>query len=321
MDLESMFRSNRSAWQAAVCFLFLFLCLGPSAGAQDIVKEALNSFPPQTIRLEYSRPAKLRELPNYESLRKRYAAESLRSLEASLSKLGVEERDVDELVLGWQTGETGLTIAGLAAGHFNPGDMARRAAAQQVTPVPVSDFKAYCFGVDPGSTCVLTFDQTRGAFGPLNALTALVEAHQGGGPSIGPDSSFATLVNEAHTDDPIWGAGIGQAVADFFKAWMPGQQEVELDWSKAFQTVESLSYSVQTADKASLKMKLNCTTNEAAANLHQVLNGLRMFQQLAWQNKNPGRPNPFESLAIEARNRQVLLTLTTAYSALEGAAL
>jgi len=329
MDLKSVFRlSSRTrslhsghAWPTATCLLCFFFCLAPSANAQDIVKEALASFPPQTIRLEYTRPAKLRELADYQSLRTHYAAQSLRSLEASLLKLGIEERDIDELVLGWQGGEAGMALEGLAAGHFNPGDVARHAASQKLAPTPVSDFKAYCFGEDPTSTCVLAFDQTRGAFGSLSALTALVEARQGSGASIGSDSRFAALVNQAHTDDPIWGAAIGQAVADWFKASMPEQQDVELDWSKAFQTVESLLYTVQTADKARLSMTLNCTTTEAAANLRQILDGLRMFQQLAWRNKNPGRPNPFESLAIDARDREVLLTLTTAYSALEGAAL
>jgi hypothetical protein len=329
MDLKSVFRlSHRArslrsglAWAVAAGLLCSFLCLAGSAGAQDIVKEALASFPPQTVRLEYSRPAKLRELPNYQSLRNRYAAESLRSLEASLLKLGVEERDIDELVLGWQAGETGMTLEGLAAGHFNPAEMERRAAVQKLASKPVSDFKAYCFGEESASTCVLALDQTRGAFGSLSALTALAEAHQGIGPGIGSDSRFGALVNQAHTDDPIWGAAIGRAVADWFKASMPAQQEVELDWSKAFETVESLSYTVQTADQARLSMKLNCTTTEAAANLRQILDGLKMFQRLAWQNKNPGRPNPFESLVVDAKDREVLLTLTTPYSALEGAAL
>ena len=321
MELKSMFRSNHATWRAVTLLSFLFFCLVPSARAQDIVREALASFPPQTIRLEYSRPAKLRELPDYQSLRTRYAGEGLRSLETSLSKLGIEEQSIDELVLGWQVGGTGMTLEGLAAGHFNPGDMARRAAVQNLAPTPVSDFKAYCFGEEPTSTCVVAFDQTRGAFGPLNALTALVDARQGTGPSVSSDSRFTALVNDAHSDAPIWGAAIGQAVADWFKGWMPGQQEVELDWSKAFQAVESLSYSVETADKARLNMKLDCTTVQGAANLRQILNGLKMFQQLAWQNKNPGRANPFESLAIDARDRDVLLTLTTAYTALEGAAL
>jgi hypothetical protein len=321
MELESVSCLNHATRRTATFLLFLFFFLVPPVRAQEIVKEALSSFPPQTIRLEYSRPAKLRELPDYQSLRTRYAGEGLRTLEASLSKLGIEEQSIDELVLGWQAGGTGLTLEGLAGGHFNPGDMARRAAAQKLAPTSVSDLNAYCFGEEPTSTCVVVFDQTRGAFGPLNALTALVEARQGTGPSLSSDNRFPALVNEAHSDAPIWGVAIGQAVADWFKGWMPGQQEVELDWSKAFQTVESLSYSVETADKARLNMKLDCKTAQDASNLRQVFSGLKMFQQLAWQNKNPGRPNPFESLVIDARDRDVLLTLTTAYTALEGAAL
>jgi hypothetical protein len=321
MDSKRVFRLINRTWPPAAYLLCFFFCLAPLARAEDIVKEALASFPPQTVRLEYSRPAKLRELPDYQSLRTRFAAESLRSLEASLLKLGIEEKDIDELVLGWQAGEGGMALEGVVAGHFNPEDLARRAATQKLAPKPVSDFKAYCFGEEPASTCVLAFDQTRGALGSLSALTALVEARQGSGASIGSDSRFTALVNQAHTDDPIWGAAIGQAVTDWFKGWMPGQQEVELDWSKAFQNVESLTYTVQTTDKAHLSMKMNCTTAEAAANLRQIFDGLKMFQQLAWQNKNPGRPNPFESLVIDARDRDVLLTLTTAYSALEGAAL
>src|SRR6516162_6977681 len=146
MELKSTFRSNHATCRAVTLLSFLFFCLVPSARAQDIVREALASFPPQTIRLEYSRPAKLRELPDYQSLRTRYAGENLRSLEASLSKLGIEEESIDELVLGWQAGGTGMTLEGLAGGHFNPGDMARRASNKQLHPVPVSDFKAYCFG-------------------------------------------------------------------------------------------------------------------------------------------------------------------------------
>lgn len=285
------------------------------------MKEGLASFPPQTIRLEYSRPAKLRELPEYQSLRTRYAGPSLRELEASLQKLGIEEANIDELVLGWQANGKGMTLEGLAAGHFDPADMAKRATARKLAPTPVGDLKAYCFGSEPSSTCTLAFDETRGAFGSLSALTALVEARQNGGPGLGADSRFTAMVNEAHSDAPIWGVATGQAVSDWFKGWMPGQQEVELDWAKAFQSVESLAYSVETGDKARLSMKLNCMSSEAASNLRQIFNGLKMFQQLAWQNKNPGLPNPFESLVIDAQDRQVQLTLTTAYSALQGAAL
>ena len=43
-----------------------------------------------------------------------------------------------------------------------------------------------------------------------------------------------------------------------------------------------------------------------------------MFQQLAWQNLNPNRPNPFETVEIGQDDRQVSLKMTTSYADLEG---
>src|SRR5690349_8852377 len=70
-----------------------------------VVKEAVANFPPQTVRFEYSSPVKLRALPDYGKLRQRYMAPQLEKLVSRLSKLGIEENDIDDLVLGWQLGE------------------------------------------------------------------------------------------------------------------------------------------------------------------------------------------------------------------------
>jgi hypothetical protein len=126
-------------------------------------------------------------------------------------------------------------------------------------------------------------------------------------------------VGEAKSDAPIWGVAIGKAVGDWFKGWMPTQKDVQLDWSQAFKDVSSLAYSVETADKVRLNVNMSCTTSEAAASLGQVFQGMKLFQQLAWQKQNPNLPNPFDDLRITAQGQQVSLALTTVYSALEGA--
>src|SRR5215471_17162393 len=66
----------------------LFAAAGLQAQEQDIVKEALQFFPADTVHLEYSNPAKLRKLPNYASLRQRYLGAQLQKIEQSLGKLG-----------------------------------------------------------------------------------------------------------------------------------------------------------------------------------------------------------------------------------------
>jgi hypothetical protein len=308
-------------------FLKLTLCLvvstwvlQPAVHGQDLVQEAVAAFPLQTVRLEYSKPAVLRTLPDYNTLRQRYVGPNLRALEEFLAKLGVQERDIDELVLGWQKGEGegGMVLEGVARGRFDPRGMASRAASQGIEAVPVQDATAYCFGSGPAATCVAALDRTRGIFGPLAPLTAMIEARAAQSPTLSSDSHFMSLLHEAQANTPIWGVALGAAISDWFKGWMPSQKDMQLDWSQAFQRVQSLSYRVQTADKVHLDVTMTCDSAEAATQLGQVLQGLKLFQQLAWQQQNPNRPNPFEDATVAAKGQQVSLALVTPYTALEG---
>ena len=306
------------------------------AAAEDLVKEALASFPPKTARLEYSSPAKLRELPDYAKLRQHYLSPSLRNLETSLGKLGIEETDIDELALGWQSSESGLVMEGLAAGHFNSSAVARKAAAQGIKPVMAAGLAAYCFGaaesapsgeapsgqykvvVETNSPCVMILSPTLGAFGVGSALRRMAQIRGGQAPSLNSNSSFVSLVTQGRRDTPIWGVATGPAVVDWFKGWMPSQKNLQLDWQSQFQSVQSLAYSVKPKEQVELDVQMDCTSAQSAGSLRQVFDGLKLFQQVAWQQQNPGRPNPFQGLAVDSSGPQVLLTLNTPYAALEG---
>ncbi len=290
---------------------------------QNVVQVGLASFPIGTSRFEYSHPAKLRELPHYSSLHQRYLGPRLRSIEDSLSQLGVQERDVDEIVLGWRPEGAGLDFYGLAAGHFNPQVVGDERAGRGLTPIAILGQQAYCFGPDAGPTCILVLGPTLGAFGAPKSLQALVEARSGSSTSLASDQEFSKRVEEARqmgrqarTDAPVWGVAVGAAVPDWFKGWMPNQGSLQLDWTQTFKGVRALAYSVEAAEKVRLSVKLDCATNDEAGRLRQVLEGLRMFQQLLWQNQYPGRPNPFESLELDVSGRAVLMKLVTSYAEL-----
>ncbi len=289
-----------------------------STGAQDLLKDALTSFPPQTIRVEYSHLAKLRTLPNYASLRQRFVGPRLQVLETSLSQLGIQERDIDELVLGWHPSGTAIEFEGLAGGRFDSQAIADRAAAQGLSAMPAADLKAYCLEARSAANCVVVLSTSRGAFGTLASLSAIVDASQGRAASLASDDRFMKLLSAARKEASIWGVATGPAVADWFQSWMRDQKGLQLDWGHAFQTVEALTYSVEAAESVQLDVQLDCTSPEAATSLRQVLEGLKLIQQLAWQNQNPNRPNPFQALGVEANGRQVFLKMTTAYAALEG---
>ena len=293
-----------------------FALAAPLASAQEalpeIVKEADQYFPPDTIRIEYSSSARLRKLANYSTLKQRYLGPELQRLEHSLGKVGIHEADVDQLALGWNGAGSDMTLFGLAEGRFDPKGIASRAGAAGIQPTLVAGHSAYCFS---DQMCVVVLTGSRGVFGPPQPLESILQAQAGVGAALAPDSRLRTMLGEAHTGTPIWGVATNAAVADWFRTSMPSQDSMQLDWSQAFSTVEALAYSVDAAEKVSLEIKLECTTPDAATNLHQVLNGLRAFQQLAWQNQHPNEPNPFQSVEVSSAGQRVDLKLTTPYPA------
>jgi hypothetical protein len=293
----------------------------PGTGhAQDFIYRALASFPPETLRVEYSSPAKLRTLPNYSNLRQRYVGPRLKALEDSFAQLGVQESDIDELVLGWQPGQESMDLGGFVAGRFDSRTLAERASARGISPVTVAGIPAYCLGTGPAAACVVIIEETTAVFGRAELLSRMLQARAGNAPNIMADTGFMKLVGEAQTKTPIWGIAMHGAVADWFQAWLPAQQNLQMDWTRTFQTVEDLIYSVDPGEKVNLDVKLDCSTPEAAGTLRQIIDGLRMFQQLAWQNANPNLPNPFEAVEVGQADRRVTMKLTTTYADLQSAA-
>ena len=282
--------------------------------AQNVVTEALSAFSPQTTHIEYSNTAKLRKFPNYQSLRQRYAGPRLQSLESSLAALGVREENVDELVLGWQEGKGEMDLCGLASGRFDAKGLADRAASSGVSPIPVGGQSAYCLAA---GTCVVALNDSLGAFGPLSSLTAMLEARAGQSPNLNSDERFSRLVGTVNKDAPIWGIAVGTAVGDWFRGWIPAQSNLKLDWGRVFEKVNSLLYNVDAADKVNLSLKLDCATQQDAASLSQVLQGLKLAQQMIWQNQNPTRPNPFGTMEVSQSGRQISMHVATDYSDLE----
>lgn len=287
------------------------------APAQDLVKEALSGFPAQTVRLEFSSPAKLRALPNYANLRQRYVGPGLRKLVDALGQLGIHEEDISTLVLGWQPGSAAMALYGFAAGRFNARAIAENAAQRNMAPTPVAGKQAYCLEAGLAGTCVVVLQDSLGVFGSLTALTSIMEALDDQGPSLSSDNRMSSLVAGANKDAPIWGVAVGPAVPDLFRAWMPNQGSIKLDWGQVFGGVDSLTYSVVAADNVTLSLKMDCKTPESGASLRQVLEGLKLAQQFAWDSQNPGKPNPYQGMDVGLSNNQVSLTVTTGYPELD----
>jgi hypothetical protein len=286
---------------------------------QQLGQDALSSFPAGTVEIEYSSPAKLRTMPNYDSLRERYMGPWLKELETSLKQLGVEESNVDELVLGWAPSGAKKELYGLATGRFDAKALDARAAERHIAPDKIGSGTGYCLGAGLETPCVVLLGSNEGAFGTLASLSEMMDVRQGARPSLGSNAQFAKAVAEAKTDAPIWGISTDGAIANWFKGWMPSQGNIQLDWGQVFQNVDVLSYSVQAGSDVQLHLELYCKSLAAAESLQQVLQGLKLAQQLAWQTQHPDLANPFSGMAVEQDGGQIKINLTANYNELSNA--
>ena len=126
-------KRNHGTILIPAALIVLGLTIPSTARSQEIVDEALQDFPARTGRLEYVNSAELRALKDYDALRQRYLGADLQRVEKSLAKLGIEEKEVDELVLGWPAVVPGKSsgaggLFGLAGGHFRGDAIASQAA-------------------------------------------------------------------------------------------------------------------------------------------------------------------------------------------------
>ncbi len=284
--------------------------------AQDFVSAAMSGIPSTTLRVEYSSPEKLRKLGNYQSLRGKFLGPRLQQLEGALQQIGISENDINELMIGWKPGDKEMDLYGYASGNFDKLKVADRAAANNVTPTDISGQPGYCLTAGLAGTCIVILSNSLGAFGPLSSLITVVDTHNGQAPSINSDARYTSLLGDIDKDAPIWGIALGGAVADWFGGWLSTQNSIKLDWGQVFQKVDSLTYAIDAQDKVNLDLKLNCDTPEDADSLHHVLDGLKMAQQLSWEAQNPGHPNPYTSMNVDVRERQIGLKITMEYSEL-----
>ena len=158
----------------------------------------------------------------------------------------------------------------------------------------------------------------QGVFGTLATLSQITQNLNGGGVTLSTVDSFANAVKQEKSSAPIWGVAVASAVASWFRGWMPQQSAVDLDWTKVFQGVNVFGYSINTGSDIQLNLNMFCKTEQDASSLRQVMEGLKLAQQIAWQNQNPNAANPFQNLAFSESGSQLSISMVAQYDAVAG---
>lgn len=323
-----------------VRFLLLaggILATAPSAPCQDLVDQVLISFPAETQRVEYARPAELRKLPGYAQMREQFLGVRLSAMDTALSVLGIVEGDIDEAMLAWtprqphrpaaevqdraQTDGSGdedgkfkelpTELAGLLAGRFDRIRVAGFAAAQGLVSIRIHGEDAYCPGQKAAGACLAVLSESMAAFGEPAALNRLLMTRLGLHSSLSADRQFTRLINEVNRYAPIWGIATESTVSEWFRGWVPAGGQAPVDWRQAFDAVEAFTYSIEVGEKLKLSASLQAASSEAAERLHQFFSGLRILLTLFWQAQAPSEPNPLAGLQVTTQGRVCRFTLSS----------
>jgi len=249
----------------------------------------------------------------------------------------LQEANIDQIVLAWQPiGKTSDAVGtadvdadggivpnrwpaffdGLVTGRFDSKLIAEHAKDQNV---PMSSFNgrsAYCLHAGT-STCVAFVNESLAAFGAQKSLLEILDARDGAGANLISAPQLLALLQDVPPEASIWGVAVGPAAAEWFRAWLPGQGNLQLDWPRMLASVETLQYSMVAGEKLRVDIHLECKTTEAAAMLAQLFQGVRLIQQLIWQAENPNRMNPVHTWEVKAERERVFVRMTTTHQALQ----
>jgi hypothetical protein len=291
------------AYKATTC-RFLLLLLAACGLRAEIVSEAMLSFPSKTEAVEYDNLYELRRLPNYSSLRQRFAGKQLDDAKAALSKLGVNELLVNEIVMG--TSPT--SFYGLVAGTFSAAQATKAAQKNSIWPYLANKEKVFC---PKGTSCVVFLDDSLAAFGPLPQIKAILDTRLGITPRLGSNAVVSTLMNNTEIRFPVRGVVYGSQLNSVIGDALQQESGLHIDWTQFTSNISAFSYSVSMDSRAHVIAKLQCKTPTMAGVLRQMLGALGGVQSVTTRAGKDPASMPFQNLEVSASGNVVDLKMDT----------
>lgn len=258
--------------KATILLLLAACCL-----RAEIVSEAMLAFPAQTESIEYDNLYELRRLPNYNTLKQRFAGKQLDDAKAALAKLGVNELQVHEIVMG--TGPGGFY--GLVAGTFSGAQAVKSAQRSGIGPHIADNEKIFC---PQGTSCVVFLEDSLAAFGALEQVKSILETRLGVTPRLSSNATVSSLMNGTQTRFPVRGVVYGSQLSSVIGEALQDESGLHIDWSQFTSNISAFSYSVSMDSKAHVVAKLLCKSPTTAGVLRQMLGVLGKVGAAGFQN-------------------------------------
>ena len=257
-----------------------------------ILGDALFSLPSKTEYLEYDNLASLRRLPNYSSLRQEFSGKSLDEARTVLVQLGIDESEVQEIVVAFSSN----LFEGLVAGTFSVASASKNPKRNRYA-AKLLDTQVFCTGRE---TCVVFLEDSVVAFGSVAQLKNMLLTRQGALAGLNSNSSAVRLLNGTDQRAPVRGILFGEqlhaAVAGMFQDW----SSLKGEGSRLADTISGLGYSVTFDGKAHVNATIECTSRTTAALLSQTFNGLAALQSFTAPLVSAAANLPFQNVQVSS---------------------
>jgi hypothetical protein len=280
-------------WAAPVCAVVVIAALEcPPAFGQWATREALQSFPADTLQITYANLTQLRTLPDYPQIQRRILGRKLVDFQHFLRSAGADpERDVDEVVLGWR-GEGIDGMVGIATGRFDPAAMRNFFERYRLPTREHAGYDVFVFGSGEGREDFhfAFLNGSTAAFGRGQDLRTLLDVRAGLKPALDSIPVFSSGEAELQGTAPQWGIASGKAALNYAAAWLAagGDEKPALDPSVLLGPVRAVLYRIEWGDGVTTHMTIQCQSAESAETLAQLLN--------AWRQAQGASPPALESL-------------------------
>jgi hypothetical protein len=276
---------------------------------EGLAREALSSFPDDTVQFVYTNLAEVHASPAYPQIRQRLLGPQLRDFMEFLRSMGTDpEKDVDEVVLGWR-GADSANFFGLASGRFQPEQARELFTQKQVPSRQYAGFDLYAFGSGQGSSDLFFsfLSSSLAVFGRLTDLTALLDARSGARARLESNSNLAGWEAELAGSAPQWGFMAGRAAANMAIPWLTGAK-LPANRDALLGPVQGVLYRVEWSTGFSVRLSIVCQNAESASALAQVLTFLRDSPPATTANPSTSISSLLQGLAVETDGSRVELS-------------
>ncbi|MGH9353757.1 MAG: hypothetical protein ACRD2G_16615 [Terriglobia bacterium] len=292
------------------------------ARSQEVARQALSAFPPDTQQVAYVNLAELRSLPNYRQLRGILFNRQMIYFEQFLRSIGADpEKDVDEAVVGWRGAPTKSSpLFGLAAGRFNVVEAQNSIAQESLPAAQYQGFTLDAFGAGHSSQDLFFtfFNEGLAGFGRLTDLKALIDGYLGRRPTLNSNPDFVKWEGNLDGSAPEWGITTGKAALNVAVPWLagvPGLSGPSGLSDRAGQKgglesvigpVKAVLYQANWGANFSAEISIICENAQSAQTLAELLSVWRDSSALT--GKRPADVNNFiQGLEINASGNEVTL--------------